>query len=371
MTQETIPASSGRVIDWIKREPLSALLLATLIATFVYFFGFVPLFVKGTFVSGACSTMAWAWQAWNPQMNQEHSKLVPCISLGLVIYHHKKITAAPKRGSSQGLIFVLAGIALFLLSARCLQPRFALAALPFLIYGSVLYLWGKQIARIVLFPCAFLIFMIPVAAIEQGTFRLQFIITSAVGFLSNLVGIKIDALGTTLTAADNSFNFTIAEGCSGIRSLIAMMLQFIITSAVGFLSNLVGIEIDALGTTLTAEDNSFNFAIAEGCSGIRSLIAMIMVTAIYVHITQRQIWKKGLILAFSLVFAIVGNIGRIFTVILVAKFINPNLAAGIYHEYSGFVFFPIALLAMLLFSKLINLKWSGQSRSELSVSSNA
>jgi len=319
MTQETIPASSGRVIDWIKREPLSALLLATLIATFVYFFGFVPLFVKGTFVSGACSTMAWAWQAWNPQMNQEHSKLVPCISLGLVIYHHKKITAAPKRGSSQGLIFVLAGIALFLLSARCLQPRFALAALPFLIYGSVLYLWGKQIARIVLFPCAFLIFMIPVAAIEQGTFRLQFIITSAVGFLSNLLGIKIDALGTTLTAADNSFNFTIAEGCSGIRSLVAM----------------------------------------------------IMVTAIYVHITQRQIWKKGLILAFSLVFAIVGNIGRIFTLILVAKFINPNLAAGIYHEYSGFVFFPIALLAMLLFSKLINLKWSGQSRSELSVSSNA
>jgi len=308
-----------QIIESIRRDPLSALLIATITATFVYFFGFVPLFVKGTFVSGACSTMAWAWQAWNPQMNQEHSKLVPFVSLALVIYHHKQISAAPKRGSNQGLFFVLAGIALFLLSARCLQPRFALAAAPFLIYGSVLYLWGKQVARIVLFPCAFLIFMIPLAAIEQGTFRLQFIITSAVGFLSNLVGIKIDALGTTLTAADNSFNF----------------------------------------------------AIAEGCSGIRSLFAMIMLTAIYVHVTQREIWKKLLILAFSLVFAIVGNIGRIFTVILVAKFINPNLAAGIYHEYSGFVFFPIALLAMLLFSKLINLRGSGQSRSELNVSGNA
>jgi hypothetical protein len=43
---------------------------------------------------------------------------------------------------------------------------------------------------------------------------------------------------------------------------------------------------------------------------------------------------------------------------LVAKFISPTLAAGIYHEYSGFVFFPIALLAMLLFSRLINLNWS-------------
>ena len=295
-----------RVNEFVRREPLTALLLATILATFVYFFAFVPLFIKGTFVSGACSTMGWAWQAWTG--NQEHSKLVPIISLALVIYHHKQIGAAPKSGSNQGLVFVLAGVALFLLSARCLQPRFALAAAPFLIYGSVLYLWGKQVARIILFPCAFLIFMIPLAAIEQGTFRLQFIITSAVGLLSNLVGIKIDALGTTLTPADNSFNF----------------------------------------------------AIAEGCSGIRSLFAMIMLTAIYVHITQREIWKKIVILAFSLAFAIVGNIGRIFTVILVAKFIDPKLASGIYHDYSGYVFFPIALLAMLLFSKLINLRWSGQ-----------
>jgi exosortase len=205
-----------------------------------------------------------------------------------------------------GLVFIGTGVALFLLSARCLQPRFALTSVPFLIYGSVLYIWGRQVARIILFPCAFLIFMVPVAAVEQGTFRLQFIITGAVGFLSNLVGIKIDALGTTLTAADNSFNF----------------------------------------------------AIAEGCSGIRSLFAMTMLTAIYVHLTQREIWKKIVILAFSVVFAIVGNIGRIFTVILVAKFINPQLAAGIYHDYSGFISFPVALIAMLLFSKLLNLKFS-------------
>ena len=301
---ERIAASSLNAYTWVEGNPAAALLLLTVIGTLVYFFGFVPLFVKGLFVSGVGSTAAWAWQAWTG--NQEHSRLVPFISLGLVWYHRRKIKQAEKYGSNTGLVFVGIGIALFLLSARCLQPRFALVSVPFLIYGSVLYLWGKQVARIVLFPCAFLIFMVPVAAIEQGTFRLQFIITGIVGFLSNLVGIKINALGTTLTAADNSFNFEIAEGCSGIRSLFAM----------------------------------------------------IMLTAIYVHLTQREIWKKIVILAFSVVFAIAGNIGRIFTVILVAKFISPTLAAGIYHEYSGFVFFPIALVAMLLFSKLINFNWS-------------
>jgi exosortase len=290
------------VNDFVRREPLSALLLATTIATLIYFFAFVPLFVRGIFIHGAGSVVAWAWQAWNPGANQEHSKLVPLIFLWLIFYHRKKIAAAPKEGSNIGLLFVLAGIILFVLGARCLQPRMALGALPFLIYGGVFYLWGKHVARIILFPCAFLIFLIPFGAIEQATFRLQFVITSAIGFLSKLVGLHIDAVGTTLTATDGRFNFMIAEGCSGIRSLTAMA----------------------------------------------------MITAIFVHLTQDRLWKKIVIFGFSVVFAVVGNIGRLFSVVLVARFIDPKLAAGIYHDYSGYIFFPVALLAMYLFSKLVN-----------------
>jgi exosortase len=288
--------------DWIKAEPLSAALLVAIITTLVVFFGFVPLFIKGVYSAGLASAAAWAWQAWSGE-EQAHSKLVLFISLGLVCYHWKELRDAPKGGANWGLIFVFAGILLFLLSARCLQPRFALASLPFLIFGAVVYLWGPAVGRVVLFPCAFLIFLIPVAALEQITFRLQFLITKIVTHAASLISIKINAVGTTMTAADGSFNFEIAEGCSGIHSLIAMT----------------------------------------------------MLAAIYVHLTQDRLWKKIVILAFSIVFAIVGNIGRILTVIVVAKLINPNLAAGIYHHYSGYVFFPIAFVAMLLFSELINL----------------
>jgi exosortase len=289
-------------IGAIRREPVSVLLIATIIATVLYFFGVVPLFIRGIFIHGASSVFAWAWQAWNPGMNQEHSKVVPLVFLWLIFYHRKQIAAAPKEGSNTGLVFVAIGIILFVLGARCLQPRLALGSLPFLIYGGVFYLWGKQVARIILFPCAFLIFLIPFGAIEQATFRLQFVITSAIGFLSKLVGLHIDAVGTTLTATDGRFNFMIAEGCSGIRSLTAMA----------------------------------------------------MITAIFVHLTQNRLWKKIVIFVFSIVFAVVGNIGRLFTVVLVAKFIDPKLAAGIYHDYSGFLFFPIALLAMYFFSKVVN-----------------
>ena len=298
-----------RINDFVRREPFSALLLAAIVATLVYFFGVVPLFIRGIFIHGASSVFAWAWQAWNPGANQEHSKVVPLVFLWLIYHHRKQIAAASKEGSNVGLFFIGIGIVLFVLGARCLQPRLALGSLPFLIYGGVFYLWGKQVARIILFPCAFLIFLIPFGAIEQATFRLQFVITSAIGFLSKLVGLHIDAVGTTLTATDGRFNFMIAEGCSGIRSLTAMA----------------------------------------------------MITAIFVHLTQNRLWKKVVIFAFSVVFAVVGNIGRLFSVVLVAKFIDPNLAAGIYHDYSGWFFFPIALLAMYFFSKLVNAEFLSRS----------
>ncbi len=89
-----------------------------------------------------------------------------------------------------------------------------------------------------------------------------------------------------------------------------------------------------------------------------------MITAIFVHLTQDRLWKKILIFVFSIVFAVVGNIGRLFTVVLVAKFIDPKLAAGIYHDYSGFFFFPIALLAMYLFSKVVNWGTTNKLRTE-------
>lgn len=287
---------------WCAANPLPAVLMAAILATLVYFFGYLTLFVNG-----ALTAARWAWDAWNPEMNQEHSRLVPLITLFLIWHHRDEIRRAPKAGANSGLLWVGAGILLFVLSARCLQPRMAIASVPFLLYGSVLYLWGRHVARIVLFPCAFLIFMIPVAAIEQATFRLQFVITDLVAALSQLVGINIRSIGTSLYASDGSFNFEVAEGCSGIRSLVAMT----------------------------------------------------MLTAVYVHLTQDRLWKKTVIFGCSVIFAIIGNVGRIFTVILMAKFWDPTIASGIYHDYSGFVFFPFAVFAMLGLSKLVNLDLPG------------
>src|SRR2546430_17356458 len=99
----------------LNNGPLAGLLCATIVTTFIYFFGVVPLFIRGTFISGACSVFGWAWQAWNPVANQEHSKIVPLVFAGLIWYHRKEIARATKNGDNKGLLFLGIGVLLFVL----------------------------------------------------------------------------------------------------------------------------------------------------------------------------------------------------------------------------------------------------------------
>lgn len=295
------PGAAARALAWCRRDPLAAALLFACAGVLVYFFGFFRVFINGT-----TTAAAWSSAAWNAENNQEHSWLVLPISLALIWYHSAGIRALRDRPWNPGLAIVALGVGLFVLSARALQPRIAIVSLPTIVFGAVGYLWGRRAARLILFPCVFMLFMVPVGGLVQGTVSLQILVSSVCNALASLFGMKIEASGTT------------------IRSL----------------------------------DGAFNFEIAEGCSGIRSLMAMTMLTALFVHFTQREWWKKGVIFAGSLVFAVIGNIGRIFTVILFAKFISPRVAGGLYHDYSGFIFFPIAVLAMAAFAHLVNLDWS-------------
>jgi exosortase len=282
---------------WSASDFVKLALLLAIGATLYYFFAVLVLYAR-------LPISAWAWGRYAPQYNSEHGKLVPAIFAFLIWYHREDLAKAKIKGSDQGLIWVGLGCLIFAIGARTLQGRVGMFSGPVLLYGMVLYVWGKEVARILLFPIAFLLFMIPVVALEQATFRLQFLVTGMAQAVCGLIGIPLYTVGTTLRPVDASFN---------------------------------------------------GFDVAEGCSGIRSLMAMIMVTAIYVHLSQTKLWKQATILFFSTGFAIIGNAGRIISIFIVAKLFGPAFAGGPYHEASGYVSFPIALGAMLLLSRLLDL----------------
>jgi exosortase len=301
MNEPTTRTWFQRTTDLLGREPVSALLLATIIVTFVYFFGWLHLFTNGRL-----STWTWAWQAWTPETNYEHAKIIPIIVAFLIWYDRDKLKNAPLGSSRWGWAFIAVGLFLFVAGARTLQARLTLTALPVLLFGAVLYVLGKSVARVLLFPIAFLLFMVPLNFLTQSTFKLQFIET-------------------------------------GIASAVC---------------NLIGIHVDTIGTVVNSSDNAFHFQVDEGCSGIRSLMAIAMFSAIYGHLTQNKLWKKLAIFAAALLFAVIGNAGRLVSVFVVGRFFGQDLAGGPYHAVSGFISFTCAFIAMVLFGKLLNLKFT-------------
>ncbi|HST31159.1 MAG TPA: exosortase/archaeosortase family protein [Chthoniobacterales bacterium] len=297
MTDQTRKAWS--LVDAIRREPISAFLYSAIAGTLIYFFGIVRLFSDRQ-----RSVFYWAWEAWNPETNYEHAKLIPLAVLGLLWYDRKRILNAQVGSSRSGWIFLGVGLFLFLIGARTVQARFALAALPFILFGMVLYLYGRQIARITLFPIAFLFFMVPLNFVTQATVRLQFLETAVSSAVCNLIGIHVETLGTVVNSADNTFHFQVDEGCSGIHSLMAIA----------------------------------------------------MLAAIYGHFKFDRLWKKFAIFVAALLFAIIGNAGRLVSIFVAAKFFGEDLAGGPYHAISGYLSFPFALAAMVLFGMLLNIR---------------
>jgi exosortase len=139
-------------------------------------------------------------------------------------------------------------------------------------------------------------------------------------------------------------------------------LQLLASKTVGMLCAFLGIHVQIIGTTINVDGHSFE--VAGGCSGIRSLMAMTMLAALYVHFALAEAWQQFVVFAGSIFFALIGNIARLFTVVLVAKWWDPEIAGGLYHDYSGFVFFPIAVLAMVTFGNVLSRDWS-QTRASL------
>jgi exosortase len=293
----------SRFGSWCARNPVQAVLLAGIAGTLAWFFaGYQPL------SNGASSFFRWAREAWNTENDLEHGGLILPGAVVIAWLHFRDFAAAEKRPSWLGLLPILFGSVLFAAATWTLQPRLALVALPLLIIGCVWSLWGWAVARVALFPCALLLFMVPV------------------GFLLNHTE----------------------------------PLQRLVASVVTTLSNLVGIGVDRDGVKLLARDGSFQCEVAGGCSGIRSIMAMTLLSFIYVHFNLREPWKKLLTFGMTLPFAVIGNIFRVFTIVLASKWFGETVGTGPWHNVSGFVItIPIAVGAMILFGDLLNRDWSG------------
>jgi len=127
------------------------------------------------------------------------------------------------------------------------------------------------------------------------------------------------------------------------EALIQPMINFTADFTVGAV-RLIGIPVYREGTFFTMP--SGEWSVVEGCSGLRYLIASITLGVLYAYLTYRSPWKR---IAFSLAAVIVpvfANGMRASLIVFIAHYSDMKLALGVDHFIYGWVWFGLVMLAM-------------------------
>jgi len=117
----------------------------------------------------------------------------------------------------------------------------------------------------------------------------------------------------------------------------------------------MGIECERVGTQLMSP--YFQLNVEAPCSGLRSLLAMTALTAVYAYFTQKTFVKKWLLFLFSIPIAVAGNIGRIISIALVSITAGQQFGTGLHHDWSGYVLFTVSISLMVGFAKLLDVNY--------------
>lgn len=246
----------------------------------------------------------WTWTACNATNGFLHGRFIPfafCVMVWMAWQKNRKVELQP---SYWGLLALGFGLLLFLVSIRTIQPRLALIGSPFVILGMTHFCFGWNITKAMIFPAFFFWFTIPVP---------------------------------------------------GLEAAVTGNLQTLITRSCYHAGLLLGMDLTSSGSTITIKGTDLE--IAEGCSGIRSLMALVMIAAVYANYTQKTLWKKVVLFASSFPLAIIGNFFRIFTILVLSQFGMHEFAKKTYHDWAGLLlFFPIALSGLYVVDYLLNFK---------------
>lgn len=315
MNGESQAANGKTALIWSERYRLAALTReewrGVAVAAGIVAFLFVLFHYLGNTVGDVNSRSAFRWTLarWSDRVafgdaDYSHGWLIPLVSIFVVWHRRKAIWSAPKQVSHWGLAVIVGALLMHWVGAKMQQTRLSLLSLILLLWGFPFYFYGWGVARQLVFPAAYLVFAIPLNFLEFVSGKLQ-VITSVI--------------------------------------------------SAGVLNGL-GIAIRRDGVRLFSE-SGFSFEVAGACSGLRSLLAMTALTAVYAFFTQRGLVRQWLLFLCSIPLAVAGNIARITTIGLVAEAFGERLALGIYHDYSGYIVFAVGILLMVGIGSLIGLDY--------------
>jgi exosortase len=257
--------------------------------------------VVGLFTAMYGGTVAGMVSRWSADGDASHGFLVLPIAAGLVWARREKLAVVPRRICLWGVPVLLLGL-IATVVATWAEVGFAPAATMIIALGGlILYAAGPAFFREIIFPYTFLFFMVPWPdfLIETISFPLQLLTSTYATMIAGLLGVPIRR---------------------------------------------EGVELYMPGFALT---------VAAECSGIRSMMALMALAALFAYFTRASLWRRALLFVSGIPVALIANVARVTLVLLLGLYYDKELALGLFHDYSSPALFAFSTLALMGLRKLV------------------
>jgi exosortase len=173
-------------------------------------------------------------------------------------------------------------------------------------------------------------------------------------FLETLVGLLL-VLGGTALLRELAFPLLLLPFMIPIPGVVYNQITFplqLFASRVAetLLGTLFNVPVLREGNVLVLASQTLS--VAEACSGIRSLLSLSFLSLVYGYFFESRVWLRVALFIGVLPIAILANAGRVTITGLLSER-DPELARGFFHELEGFVIFAIAFAMLFILHMLI------------------
>jgi exosortase len=157
-----------------------------------------------------------------------------------------------------------------------------------------------------------------------------------------------------------------------LDNVVAFPLRLLMSKISHHFLNLIGISNLQIGSAIVSSPNfelgirqgaRFQLDVANPCSGIRSLFALTMISALYSYLTLPKIGQRWILFLCSIPLAILGNFIRILLLTFGTILFGTSFAIGtesdpsLYHMGAGYFVYIIAVGGMIGIGWLLQRDW--------------
>jgi exosortase len=136
-----------------------------------------------------------------------------------------------------------------------------------------------------------------------------------------------------------------------IDEFTAPLKQFVSWSAMTTLAA-AGIPVAREGVTIYVA--AYRLLVEDACSGMNSIVGLVAVSLLYIYLLRgSHLRYAALLVVATIPIAIIGNILRIMTLILLTYFFGDEVAQGFLHMAAGMFLFAIDLLLVFALDRLL------------------